>query len=679
MSSTTSSKRGVLRRRGGRRPRAGLGAVRGRRGRGRTRRRGRARRIARVGRALRPRRLSAGRGRLPTHPSGPRDPEGLLFGSIRIRPRRRADEVPVPAGRGTRTRATRSRDGAPRRKPRSSACSCCRVGREADDPLPGSADERGRSRGCSGPPCCSRSTLRLRGRAGGSSSTSSSERDRARLLRPGRELPAGARRTLRLTDPARHLPPRAGRGEHGGSVGKLRGDRASASSRVGRVRPRRRSACTPPARTRRRCSSSSARSRARFGDARPGRSSTTRGSSGGSRRLRGRSTRRSVSGAPRRGDLALRVRAARPGRARATRGRARGGGRRHRCAAGPGAARRAERGGARTHARAARRRGAPAGRRRRRWLDGGDEPRRPRLLRGERAARCVRVSLPGLRRQPLVELCRRPRRRDGRADQGACTTWTSCSRSAAGSARSRPSAVHAARAPSTWPCSCTCIPTRPSSAPSTRPTSARGHAPRVRGRCGAPARGAALARVDGVAAPARRGDPRARADGGARRPRRGDGVPPGPTCPATRSRPAAPGTSPCGRSLCRVLAVRHAGVPAGAGRWGTGSLRPWPPSSSSGPRRAVLHGGRRLRHELARARDGGDEQPILVLLENNGMYATIRMHQERQFPGRVVGTDLADTDFVELARAYRAHGERVERTESSRKRSSAPLRPAGRP
>ena len=55
--------------------------------------------------------------------------------------------------------------------------------------------------------------------------------------------------------------------------------------------------------------------------------------------------------------------------------------------------------------------------------------------------------------------------------------------------------------------------------------------------------------------------------------------------------------------------------------------------------------------------------PLVVLLVNNGMYATIRMHQERQFPGRVVGTDLENPDFPALARAYGAHGERVERTQ----------------
>ena len=56
------------------------------------------------------------------------------------------------------------------------------------------------------------------------------------------------------------------------------------------------------------------------------------------------------------------------------------------------------------------------------------------------------------------------------------------------------------------------------------------------------------------------------------------------------------------------------------------------------------------------------ELPIIVLLVNNGMYGTIRMHQERQFPGRVVGTDLVNPDFPALARAYGGFGERVERT-----------------
>jgi acetolactate synthase I/II/III large subunit len=55
--------------------------------------------------------------------------------------------------------------------------------------------------------------------------------------------------------------------------------------------------------------------------------------------------------------------------------------------------------------------------------------------------------------------------------------------------------------------------------------------------------------------------------------------------------------------------------------------------------------------------------PIVILLVNNGMYATIRMHQERTYPRRVIGTDLTNPDFPALARAYGAHGERVARTE----------------
>jgi acetolactate synthase-1/2/3 large subunit len=65
-------------------------------------------------------------------------------------------------------------------------------------------------------------------------------------------------------------------------------------------------------------------------------------------------------------------------------------------------------------------------------------------------------------------------------------------------------------------------------------------------------------------------------------------------------------------------------------------------------------------HELAAARQEG--AAIIVLLVNNGMYGTIRMHQERQFPGRVVGTDLVNPDFVSLAAAYGAHAELVERS-----------------
>lgn len=50
----------------------------------------------------------------------------------------------------------------------------------------------------------------------------------------------------------------------------------------------------------------------------------------------------------------------------------------------------------------------------------------------------------------------------------------------------------------------------------------------------------------------------------------------------------------------------------------------------------------------------------VVIVADNGRYGTIRMHQERHFPGRVSGTDLANPDFAALARAYGAHGETVE-------------------
>ncbi|MCB1760828.1 MAG: thiamine pyrophosphate-binding protein, partial [Gammaproteobacteria bacterium] len=54
--------------------------------------------------------------------------------------------------------------------------------------------------------------------------------------------------------------------------------------------------------------------------------------------------------------------------------------------------------------------------------------------------------------------------------------------------------------------------------------------------------------------------------------------------------------------------------------------------------------------------------PLIVLLIDNGMYGTIRMHQERRYPGRVIASDLQNPDFVALARAYGGYGEWVERS-----------------
>jgi acetolactate synthase I/II/III large subunit len=50
---------------------------------------------------------------------------------------------------------------------------------------------------------------------------------------------------------------------------------------------------------------------------------------------------------------------------------------------------------------------------------------------------------------------------------------------------------------------------------------------------------------------------------------------------------------------------------------------------------------------------------VVVLVVNNGMYGTIRMHQERAYPGRVTGTELQNPDFPALAEAYGAAGEAV--------------------
>ena len=49
----------------------------------------------------------------------------------------------------------------------------------------------------------------------------------------------------------------------------------------------------------------------------------------------------------------------------------------------------------------------------------------------------------------------------------------------------------------------------------------------------------------------------------------------------------------------------------------------------------------------------------ITLVMNNGRYGTIRMHQEKHYPGRVSGTMLANPDFAALARAYGGHGETV--------------------
>lgn len=55
--------------------------------------------------------------------------------------------------------------------------------------------------------------------------------------------------------------------------------------------------------------------------------------------------------------------------------------------------------------------------------------------------------------------------------------------------------------------------------------------------------------------------------------------------------------------------------------------------------------------------------PLVVIVVNNGMLATIRMHQEREYPGRVSATELVNPDFIAFAKSFGAHAERVERSE----------------
>jgi len=68
--------------------------------------------------------------------------------------------------------------------------------------------------------------------------------------------------------------------------------------------------------------------------------------------------------------------------------------------------------------------------------------------------------------------------------------------------------------------------------------------------------------------------------------------------------------------------------------------------------------------ELATAMKYG--LPVIILVVNNSMYGTIRMHQERSYPGRAYGTDLLNPDFAAFARAFGAQGKIVSRIEDFR-------------
>ena len=81
--------------------------------------------------------------------------------------------------------------------------------------------------------------------------------------------------------------------------------------------------------------------------------------------------------------------------------------------------------------------------------------------------------------------------------------------------------------------------------------------------------------------------------------------------------------------------------------------------------------------EMATATGYGAKKLLCVLVDN-GTYGTIRMHQEREYPGRVSGSDLYNPDFAALARAYGWHAGFVDRTEAFEPALDAAMS-AGRP
>ena len=81
--------------------------------------------------------------------------------------------------------------------------------------------------------------------------------------------------------------------------------------------------------------------------------------------------------------------------------------------------------------------------------------------------------------------------------------------------------------------------------------------------------------------------------------------------------------------------------------------------------------------ELATATGYGAKQLISIVVDN-GTYGTIRMHQEREYPGRVSGSDLFNPDFAMLAQSYGWAAQRVERTEEFEPALRAALQ-AGKP
>ena len=155
--------------------------------------------------------------------------------------------------------------------------------------------------------------------------------------------------------------------------------------------------------------------------------------------------------------------------------------------------------------------------------------------------------------------------------------------------------------------------------------------------------------------------------------------------------PPTPGTMQYGEALTRLRDVLppNAIVTNGAGNFAIGAgrfLRSHvfggqlaPTSGSMGYGLPAAVGAKRLDPERTVVCFAGDGDflmngqefatavqyslAIIVVVVDNGMYGTIRMHQEREYPERVVGTHLRNPDFAAYARAFGGHGETVEETD----------------
>ncbi len=622
----------------------------------------------------------------------------LLFGAITIDCRGRREHAYGPGEpwfeRGPDPVLATTTDGrAVRVRPGHAAAG--RVGGQAHDPL-----RRSRRRGEAEDPARD-GLLRAAGRArdaaaaGRSSSTSSS------CTAPTSRSACPARATSPVLDALHDAPVRlvvrrheAAAANMADAYGKLTGrpgrlPRHARARRDARVRRR----AHRVARTRRRCSCSSGRSPATPRAARASRSSTTARCSARWRSGRRRSTtpRGCPSWSPGRSRSATSGRPG-PGRARAARGRARRPRptcptrrpRRPLAAVAPGE-RRCER-----LARAARRRRAPAGRRRRGRLDaharGRTCSRSPRRARPGRRV----VPLPGLRRQPLADvyaghaaLGHGPGARASGSARPTC-----CSRSAGGSARSASDGYTLLRLPGVPRQRLVHVHPDPGELGTV-------YQPELAIVCGLEAFAAAGGGARAGGADAReRCWPRRPARDYERNLRDGRELPgelqmsavmadaARAAAPPTRSSPTAPATSRSGRTASTSSAATARSSPRAAARWATAS-RPRSPRRRSHPDRAVVclaGDGDFLMtgQELATAVQEG--LPIVVLVVNNGMYGTIRMHQERHYPGRVVGDRPASTRTSPRTRAaFGAHGARRRALRGRRRRVRTRRSPAARP